>query len=120
MQSNFVNGLRSLQSILFRWVLLLFSCTVAVGAAQAQLKSTYTELYDFTGSGYAFPWFYYQGPSAGVTFDSAGNMYGTTYEEGAINGGMVWEITASGDFIDLHDQDGFGKGPNCCKDYGEP
>jgi len=49
-------------------------------------------------------------PAAGVTFDSASNMYGTT-EWGGANasynmGGMVWEITASGEYRDLHDFNG--------------
>jgi hypothetical protein len=50
-------------------------------------------------------------PSAGVTFDAAGNMYGTTryggpngeYLDGGYGDGMVWEITASGKYLDLHD-----------------
>jgi len=43
----------------------------------------------------------------GVAFDSAGNMYGTTRGGGATGGGTVWEITAGGTYIDLHD---FGAG----------
>jgi len=45
----------------------------------------------------------------GVTLDAAGNLYGTAYYGGAyaetnLNaGGMVWEITASGAYADLHD-----------------
>jgi len=46
-------------------------------------------------------------PTAGVTFDTAGNMYGTTPEGGTNGYGMVWEITASGNYLDLHD---FGAG----------
>jgi uncharacterized protein (TIGR03437 family) len=42
-------------------------------------------------------------PSAGVTFDSAGDKYGTTTKGGAHNQGLVWEITASGSYRDLHD-----------------
>jgi hypothetical protein len=47
-------------------------------------------------------------PSAGVTFDAAGNMFGTA-QGGGPNGdsnggdGMVWEITAAGVYKDLHD-----------------
>ena len=44
-----------------------------------------------------------QTPLDGITFDGAGNMYGTAEYGGANNEGMVWEITASGKYIDLHD-----------------
>ena len=48
------------------------------------------------------------GPLAGVAFDSAGNLYGTTQAGGAIDlsqggGGIVWEITIAGEYKDLHD-----------------
>jgi hypothetical protein len=48
-------------------------------------------------------------PNAGVTFDSAGNLYGTTNAGGPNNiasvgitggGGMVWEITTAGIYKD--------------------
>lgn len=42
-------------------------------------------------------------PIGGVTFDSAGNLYGTTNVGGPNNDGMVWEITKSGAYSDLHD-----------------
>jgi uncharacterized protein (TIGR03437 family) len=42
-------------------------------------------------------------PAAGVTLDSSGNKYGTASEGGAYNQGLVWEITASGSYRDLHD-----------------
>ena len=42
-------------------------------------------------------------PTASVTFDSAGNMYGTTNSGGAYDDGIVWEITKSGAYRDLHD-----------------
>jgi uncharacterized repeat protein (TIGR03803 family) len=46
-------------------------------------------------------------PLAGVTFDRAGNMYGTTSDGGADRGGIVWELTKAGGYRDLHD---FGGG----------
>ncbi len=47
---------------------------------------TETVLYSFTGpDGY--------GPRAGLTFDSAGNLYGTTQGGGAIGSGTVYQLT---------------------------
>jgi uncharacterized repeat protein (TIGR03803 family) len=53
-------------------------------------------------------------PTAGVTVDSSGDLFGTTSKGGAHGtdgsggtGGMVWEITAAGKYKDLHD---FGSG----------
>ena len=43
------------------------------------------------------------GPRGGVALDSAGNMYGTAYGGGANGSGIVWEITATGQYLDLHD-----------------
>ncbi len=48
---------------------------------------TYTSLHDFTG-GSDGSW-----PISGVTFDTNGNLYGTTYYGGSDNAGVVWEIT---------------------------
>ena len=58
---------------------------------------TYIELYSFgNGSDGTFPY-------SNVTFDANGNMYGTTAEGGAHNLGIVWEISATGTYSDLHD-----------------
>jgi uncharacterized repeat protein (TIGR03803 family) len=35
-------------------------------------------------------------PIAGLTFDSSGNLYGTTYYGGAVNEGTVFEMTSNG------------------------
>jgi uncharacterized repeat protein (TIGR03803 family) len=48
---------------------------------------TYTSLHDFTGGGDG------TGPVSNVTFDSSGNLYGTTSEGGTDGNGVVWEIT---------------------------
>jgi len=48
---------------------------------------TYTSLYDFTGGNDG--WF----PISGVTLDTSGNLYGTTYYGGTDNSGVLWEIT---------------------------
>jgi uncharacterized repeat protein (TIGR03803 family) len=48
---------------------------------------TYSSLHDFTGgSDGLFPW-------SSLVFDANGNIYGTTTEGGAGNGGVVFEIT---------------------------
>jgi fibronectin type 3 domain-containing protein len=69
-------------------------------------SGTYKDLHDFGGpvansngaiSGDGIE------PLAGVTFDTAGNMYGTTYRGGANEAGIVWEIMSAGNYEDLHD-----------------
>jgi uncharacterized repeat protein (TIGR03803 family) len=47
-------------------------------------------------------------PYAGVISDSAGNLYGTTYAGGANQGGVVYELSTSGQETVLHS---FGGGP---------
>jgi len=47
---------------------------------------TYTSLHDFTGIDGAYP-------MSSLVFDANGNIYGTTTEGGASNGGVVFEIT---------------------------
>lgn len=42
-------------------------------------------------------------PFGAVAFDSAGNMYGTASKGGANGGGVVWELSKSGTYTDLHD-----------------
>jgi uncharacterized repeat protein (TIGR03803 family) len=37
-----------------------------------------------------------EAPSAGVTFDAAGNLYGTTYEGGTGNAGVVYQLSPDG------------------------
>ncbi len=49
-----------------------------------------TVLHPFTGQPDA------AGPSSRVTFDSAGNLYGLTYEGGLYNGGVVYELSPDG------------------------
>lgn len=41
-------------------------------------------------------------PYAGLTLDSAGNLYGTAYNGGAANMGVVYKIDTSGQFTVLH------------------
>jgi len=58
---------------------------------------TFSVLYAFSGP---------LGPHGGVVMDSAGNLYGTTYEDGAHNDGLVYKLTHTEQgwmFTDLHD-----------------
>ena len=59
---------------------------VATQAAQAQ---TLTVLHSFSGGGDG------DSPSAGLTMDKAGNLYGTT-EYGAAGNGTVFKLSHSG------------------------
>ena len=79
-------------------VLFLFLCGLTLAHGQT---SSYLDLHDFGGPGDGSQ------PYAKVTFDSVGNMYGTTTDVGAHFEGTVWQITASGTYEDLHD---FGAG----------
>ena len=45
-------------------------------------------------------------PIYGLVMDSAGNLYGTTYNGGAFDFGTVFKIDASGIYSVLHDFDG--------------
>jgi uncharacterized repeat protein (TIGR03803 family) len=71
----------------------------------------FTLLYSFTGSS---QW----GPADSVTIDSAGDLYGTTYLDGAHNLGSVFKLTHSNGgwtYSDLHD---FGGDPDGCEPNG--
>jgi uncharacterized repeat protein (TIGR03803 family) len=51
-------------------------------------------------------------PYAGVIRDAAGNLYGTTYEGGAWNQGVVYKVTPSGQETLLHSFTGGADGAN--------
>lgn len=52
-------------------------------------------------------------PEAGVTLDSAGNLYSTAFEGGTLGYGSVFELTPTGEFISLFNFDiTHGTGPN--------
>lgn len=92
----------------------LFLAILGAGRAHCQSIGTYADVYNFGGTvtnadgtvgsdGGA--------PYAGVAFDEAGNMYGTTYSEGPnSSSGIVWEFTVLGSYLDLHDFGGSLKG----------
>lgn len=96
-------------------ITLMFAAT----AAHAQ---TYADLHDFggtvintggiSGPDGIYPDRYWGNRGGGVTFDSAGNMYGVAPGGGPFQNiygygyGMLWELTAASeytDYIDLHD-----------------
>jgi hypothetical protein len=95
-------------------------------------SGTYRDLHDFgdtvtNSNGKSGP--DGEDPNAGIVFDAAGNMYGTTdlggpYNVSAGGDGIVWKITKAGVYVDLHDFGGVtttsngksgpdGYNPNC-------
>jgi len=69
-------------------------------------SSSYQVLYNFGGSALNASGQTVQdgyNPVCQVSFDAAGNIYGTTEEGGANDGGTVWELTAFGTYVHLHD-----------------
>ena len=71
----------------------------------------FTVLYSFTGS---CQW----GPADSLAMDTSGNLYGTTYRDGANTLGSVFKLTHSGGgwtYTDLHD---FAGGADGCEPNG--
>ena len=69
---------------------------------------TYGVLYNFVFSGNTTP-----GPLCGLTRDTAGSLYGTTFGDGAYGFGSVFKLTPSDDgwvYTDLHDFTGGNDG----------
>ncbi len=82
-----------------KWRCILVCCSALAGALG--YGQGYVEFHVFTntdtgGSGAGYP-------MAGVTFDTASNMFGTFHGGGANHYGIVWEITSGGGYKDLHD-----------------
>ena len=65
-----------------------------------------TQLYNFTGTGDG------AGPSGEIAFDSAGNLYGTTYDGASEFGGTVYELTPAHGTWTLSTLAGFESGTN--------
>ena len=68
---------------------------------------TFNPIYSFTAQQYTW------GPYGGVAMDAAGNIYGTTRQEGAYNMGSVFKLSPSNGgwtYTDLHDFTGGADG----------
>jgi uncharacterized repeat protein (TIGR03803 family) len=68
----------------------------------------FSVLYAFAGQGGG-------GPQANMTMDAAGNLYGTTYKDGAYGSGSAFRLTPSNGgwtYTDLHDFTSGGDGAN--------
>ena len=105
MNSNYPNA-RGLRTTL-RFLGLLATTLFTVGLSYGQ---TYAHVYDFIGAGSDG-----SSPYGAVTFDSSGNMYGTTSEGGVNYAGDVWEITNTGTYVELYS---FGNGSDGAFPYG--
>jgi uncharacterized repeat protein (TIGR03803 family) len=87
---------------LYRRALLLSACTLAatVSSGEVQAAPVYTVIYNFAGFATggqdgAFP-------ATEVTFDKAGNLFGTTVYGGQYNFGTVFGIAPHGTYTQLH------------------
>ncbi|MDE2126675.1 MAG: IPT/TIG domain-containing protein [Armatimonadetes bacterium] len=106
------DGVRPSSHVTFDAAGNMYGTAASGGAASAGLvweitaSDAYKDLHDFGGTvtnsnGKSGP--DGSSPSAGITFDAAGNMYGTTSFGGAMSDGVVWEITSAGTYRDRHD-----------------
>ncbi len=92
--TRFVAAIR-IPSVIVSGALLLAFLMIMPCAASAQnlvVLHTFTGQFHFDGSS----------PSAGLVADSAGNLYGTTYDGGTFDFGTVFELPASGGEKVLH------------------
>jgi hypothetical protein len=85
---------------------MMFVLMLAAFFGSAQTLPSYNDLHDFGGTvtnsdGKTGP--DGTGAYSGVTFDSAGDMIGTSCDGGANGAGAIWEIVASGTYKVLHD-----------------
>ena len=75
--------------------LFLLALSVSLLCAPARAQG-YTDSFDF-------PTGVFDSQQNRFTFDAAGNLYGTSPDDGADSRGFVWELTVGGVFKDLHD-----------------
>ena len=92
----FPNGITPCGTMIFDAAGNLYGTTYQGGAAnmgvvfEREASGTFQVLHNFQGGADG------SGPFAGVVLDTAGNLYGTTYEGGTANQGVVYKITSSG------------------------
>jgi uncharacterized repeat protein (TIGR03803 family) len=90
----------------------IYGTTYLGGAANAGVVYKLTPsghetlLYSFTGGADG------ANPYAGVILDKAGNLYGTTYQGGSVNMGVVYRVSAAGKETVLHNFTGTPDGAN--------
>jgi uncharacterized repeat protein (TIGR03803 family) len=103
------DGLGPVGGLVFDRAGNLYGATVAAGAgtnggtvyqlANLHGSWSFAALYSLSGA--------YGGPKGSLTMDAAGNLYGTTYEDGAFGYGSVFKLAPQGDgtwlYTDLHD-----------------
>ena len=109
------DGLGPIGGLVFDQAGNLYGATVAAGAGTGggtvyQLTNlqgswSFATLYSLTGA--------YGGPEDSLAMDAAGNLYGTTYSDGAFGFGSVFKLAPQSDgswvYTDLHD---FTAGPD--------
>lgn len=88
----------------------LFTLTLFTAAAQAQ---TLTVLHNFTGGSDG------SYPTAGVTFDQQGRIYGTASSDGSHDGGVLYRLVHQGEGWTLSRIYSFGKQGDGSDDLGE-
>jgi hypothetical protein len=109
---------RCFSGVAVRWCGVLATAFFAAATTVAQQPLSYISIHNFGGPVENSKGQVFQdgiAPYSPVTFDSAGNMYGVTFEGGPLStgiffgfgGGIVWEITTSGEYLDLHDFGGY-------------
>lgn len=78
-------------------VVLIFLCPLMLSSSHPAFAATETILHTFTCSSTDGC-----GPAGGLTIDSIGNLYGTTFQGGAYGQGVVFELNPFGKLTVLH------------------
>jgi uncharacterized repeat protein (TIGR03803 family) len=87
---------------LYRRGISILACALGatLSSGETQAAPAYKVIYNFAG--FANGGFDGARPAAEVTFDKAGNLYGTTIYGGQYNYGTVFDIAADGTYSQLH------------------